>query len=65
MIELLDPKTNWSKVSSGDGETPLFKTVAPLPQLHAASGIHPMVSQDLTYPTNAFTGKTFNEKRKK
>lgn len=64
MIELLDPKRNWSKIAS-KGEGPLFKKIAPLPTLTAGSAIHAEVSANLTYPLgNAMTGQTFNAKRK-
>lgn len=63
MIELLDPKKNWSRIASNNGG-PFWRTIAPLPKLRAGSAINPLVSQNLVYPNSAFTGKTFSQRKK-
>lgn len=63
MLELLDTKKNWSKISGNSGGV-FFKSIAAQPKLSFASGINSLTSTVLTSGKGAYSGKTFNAKRK-
>lgn len=67
MIEMLNVSANWSKVKAGFKGGKLFKSIAAKPKLSFAEGFEAdaikSVQGEGKIP-NAFTGKTFNAKRR-